>query len=503
VAGNRKAQGVPLLSPPTRRVFPLAAALAAALLLVLASSALAGDFTPSTEAEVDVGLPLTANSTGSTYSWSDSPDGATTFDDPAAQNPTWTPATTGDHTIGLDVDSSTSGSQTITVLPHATFAVPDTPTYAGQARTLTSTTAGDNLTYTWQDTTEPAAFSDASTPSWTPTTTGTHTVELQVKDGTGFVRTVTHDIAVYAYPVAGFTYGPSNPTVGQSVTFTDTSTGGATPLTKAWKLDSHSFGPNPPSSFGTPGAHAVTLRVTDANGTTSYFFAAVNVSPAPTPPAAPAPPAPSASFTYSPAAPVAGQPITFTSTSTGENVAQRWDLHGNGWFVDGSGSTATWTPSAPGTYAIGLRVTDDRGATQTTWRTVVVSPAGHPASQPPWLVPFPIVVFSGRVASHGVTFTKFVVDAPSGARIVAHCRGGGCPRGNVVKTAAARHGVQSVRLRKLEHRFGAGTVIELFVRRRGTIGKYTRIVVVGGQPPRRSDACLFPGASKPSACPSS
>ena len=59
-----------------------------------------------------------------------------------------------------------------------------------------------------------------------------------------------------------------------------------------------------------------------------------------------------------------------------------------------------------------------------------------------------------------------------------------------------------MRFRRLEHRLRSGTVIELFVTERGTIGKYTRFRVRRGHRPTRVDACLLPGSSKPRPCPS-
>ena len=47
-----------------------------------------------------------------------------------------------------------------------------------------------------------------------------------------------------------------------------------------------------------------------------------------------------ASFTFAPAQPVAGQNVTFTSTSTGAPDATVWDLDNDGTYDDGSGTTA-------------------------------------------------------------------------------------------------------------------------------------------------------------------
>jgi hypothetical protein len=43
--------------------------------------------------------------------------------------------------------------------------------------------------------------------------------------------------------------------------------------------------------------------------------------------------------------------------------------------------------------------------------------------------------------------------------------------------------------------------LELFVRQRGKVGKYTRFTIRGGKPPARVDRCLMPGTRRPVRCP--
>ena len=65
--------------------------------------------------------------------------------------------------------------------------------------------------------------------------------------------------------------------------------------------------------------------------------------------AAPVPPL--ASFTITPAAPVANQPVLFTSTSSdadGALMEQVWDLNGDGNYDNGGGPTALRTFADPG-----------------------------------------------------------------------------------------------------------------------------------------------------------
>lgn len=68
--------------------------------------------------------------------------------------------------------------------------------------------------------------------------------------------------------------------------------------------------------------------------------------------------APVASFTFSPAAPLTNEPVTFVSTSSGATTAPRWDLDGDRLCDDASGPVAerSFWPSGP--YAVTLCVSD-------------------------------------------------------------------------------------------------------------------------------------------------
>ena len=80
---------------------------------------------------------------------------------------------------------------------------------------------------------------------------------------------------------------------------------------------------------------------------------------------------PSASFTFDPVAPLSGDQISFSSTSTDDgSLAQlEWD------FDDGDtagGASVNHAYSIPGTYTVALTVTDDESLTDTAQETVTV-----------------------------------------------------------------------------------------------------------------------------------
>ena len=87
-------------------------------------------------------------------------------------------------------------------------------------------------------------------------------------------------------PVASFSWFPSTPEVGQSVSLVSTSTDVSSPITGfAWALTGispfHAGGPLLTTSFATAGDHVVRLRVTDANGASGVVTQTIHVASAP------------------------------------------------------------------------------------------------------------------------------------------------------------------------------------------------------------------------------
>jgi hypothetical protein len=74
---------------------------------------------------------------------------------------------------------------------------------------------------------------------------------------------------------------------------------------------------------------------------------------------------PVASFSISPASPLSGETVLFSSTSSGPITMLAWDLDADGEFDDGSGTTAQRSFATPGRYLVRLRATGPGGeATQ-------------------------------------------------------------------------------------------------------------------------------------------
>jgi hypothetical protein len=285
-----------------------------------------------------------------------------------------------------------------------------------------------------------------------------------------------------APPDASFSVSPASPRTLETVTFTSTSSGDID--SERWDLDNEGgcddgSGPSAQRSFPVAGTYRITLCVSGPEGDAqqSRNVTVTNQQPV-------------ASLVQTPGSPETRETVTFVSTSKdpdGPIESQKWDLDGDGAFDDGDEVTASRRFSRPGTYTVGLLVTDRDGAQGTITKTILVRPS--------LLEPFPTVRIRGVLEGGGIRIRLFEVDAPRGARVRIHCRGSGCPKPR--KAAAAR----LRRFRRYEVRLAAGAVLEVFVRKPGTVGKYTRFSVRRGRAPARRDRCLFPGEKRPLLCP--
>jgi plastocyanin len=234
-----------------------------------------------------------------------------------------------------------------------------------------------------------------------------------------------------------------------------------------------------------------------------------------------------ASFVFSPAAPAAGEPVTFTSTSSvvGNAVIVReaWDFNGDG-LVDSSGPSATHTFTSAGVHRVTLTVQDSRGRSRTASRLVTVAAAPAPPSSAapvagappptsasstpsPSIVPFPVVRITGSYSRHGVRLQRLWVTTPIGVRITVRCVGRGCPfrqRGPfvVLRSASQRGATRLVRIKGFSGRLlRPGSRFEVLVADRQRIGKYTYFRVRRTKPPARVDRCLRPGGASVISCP--
>jgi hypothetical protein len=146
--------------------------------------------------------------------------------------------------------------------------------------------------------------------------------------------------------------------------------------------------------------------------------------------------------------------------------------------------------------------------TPATQVTTVATVAPVLAAAAKLMQPFPIVRIAGIDTSSGARIRLLTVQAPLGATIAVTCSGGGCKTKaeRRVAKASSRSGpaVGAVMLTfaRFERSLRAGALLQIRVTQAGEVGKYTSFKIRRDRLPVRTDACLAPGDSKPSACPS-
>ena len=298
----------------------------------------------------------TSAGTPTAWSWNFGDGGTST-----AQNPSHTYTTAGIRTVTLTVTNASGSSSetrtvTVTTALSASFTfTPASPT-TGQTIQFTDTSAGTPTAWAWNF--GDGAGSSLQNPSHGYTTGGSKTVTLTITNASGSTS-ATRTIAVAAALSASFTFTPASPTAGQAVQFTDTSTG--SPSIWQWSFGDGTTSTvrNPSHVFTTAGARTVSLTVMNAsssNSTTRTVTVTAGLT---------------ASFTYTPATPVAGQSVQYMDASTGNPTAWSWN------FGDGASSTTqnpNHTFAAAGSYTVNLTVTSASGSAAAS-RVVSVEPA--------------------------------------------------------------------------------------------------------------------------------
>jgi hypothetical protein len=125
-------------------------------------------------------------------------------------------------------------------------------------------------------------------------------------------------------------------------------------------------------------------------------------------------------------------------------------------------------------------------------------PADVDVPAPALMSPFPIVRIAGQLLAGGAKVRLLSVRGPRGAMVSVRCSGDGCP----VRSLRRRTRTRLLRVERLERRLNGGVRLEIYVRQRNRVGKYTRIKIrAGRRPPLRVDRCVRPGGRTPVRCP--
>jgi len=208
--------------------------------------------------------------------------------------------------------------------------------------------------------------STASVATHVYATSGTFPVTLTVT-GPGGTAFITHNVTVSGPIAALFSFTPANPTVNDTLQFTDLSGGAPTGWSWSFGDGTSSTQQNPSKKYNAVGTYSVSLTVT-RGGTSATTTRELNVTGT-TPGTIPV----VALFDASALTVTPGQTVSFTDRSTGSPAQWVWS------FGDGAGSPAQ-SPShayaAPGNYLVTLTASKPGSSSQATKQVVVVANSG-------------------------------------------------------------------------------------------------------------------------------
>jgi flagellin-like protein len=318
----------------------------------------------------------------------------------STQNPIHSYSTSGQETVSLTVTNSNGKVSTTTRVvnvaydaPTAEFIVSSPNPNVGQTITFTDISVkGTGTINQWSWNFGDSSTSNTQNPTHSYSTPGTKTITLLVTDSNGKTSTATHTITVndIVSPVAGFTFNPTVPTVGQSVAFSDASIAGSGTINqRSWSFGTgaspaSSTAQNPTSSYSSEGQKTVSLTITDSNGKTSTTTQTLQVTTVATPTPSQAPgstPTPTPISTPTPT-PTPTTTPTSTPTPTPSPTPLPTTIHVT--FAVSPAGSGTTTPSSAQTYNYGqtvnIQASAGTGYTFSSWTYNGVLEINNPAT---------------------------------------------------------------------------------------------------------------------------
>ncbi|MFP4363731.1 MAG: PKD domain-containing protein [Spirochaetia bacterium] len=240
---------------------------------------------------------------------------------------------------------------------------------------LSTHSENDELTYSWDMENDGTEEYTDENPSHVFESAGEYEVVLTATDTVGNIDTATYPITVFenttGRPIADFSWTPTNPVEGETVSFTNESTDPESEeLTFSWDIDgdgTEDYSDTDPShTYSAAGEYDVTLTATDTAENTDTATYTLTVTTGTTNNA------PTADFFWTPTNPVEGDTVYFTeSASDNDGTVETWEWE----FGDGNTATGNMvenTYTVSGSYQVKLVVTDDKGATDEVVYTITV-----------------------------------------------------------------------------------------------------------------------------------
>ncbi|WP_416867992.1 MAG: PKD domain-containing protein [Imperialibacter sp.] len=296
---------------------------------------------------------LVSNISGDSYVWVNIPSG-----DELGYNPTLEVAEAGQYRLTVEAGTcSVSDVVSVSLLaaPEAGFLASALRVCEGEEVSFTdisfSMTAGDPIVAR-QWSFDNGETADTADPSITYLTAGTYSVELEIQTQNGCTNTSSRDIVVDAPPAVSF--DAENACQGTSVSFTNTSTMTATPVTFLWAFGdgTTSTEEHPTHIYEDAGLFDVTLKITSGKCTEEYSEQ-IEIYPAP-------------ELDFATSSVTCGNQLILDAGSTGATYR---------WYDAASGSTlgADQTYMVTTNMAIGVEVTTPNGCLLTDETTVTLN----------------------------------------------------------------------------------------------------------------------------------
>ena len=320
---------------------------------------------------------------------------------------TWTPSTSGSHTIKCVITDSTGATATVSKTFTAESNGIDVEDLVNNSiMSATSITLGNSVTLKGAATggtspyqyafsyklssdsvyTSLKSYSTTASYTWKPSKAGTYSVCLKVKDSTGteVKKFYTLTVKAAATLTNSSTMSATSITLGNSVTLKGAATGGTTPYQYAYsyKLSTASVYTSirsysttasyawTPSKAGT---YSVCIKVKDSTGTEVKKFYTLTVKAA----------ALTNNSTMSASAVALGNSVTITGSATGGpspyQYACSYKLSSDSAYTSlksySTTASYTWKPSKVGTYSVCLKVKDSAGTEVKKFFTFTVNSA--------------------------------------------------------------------------------------------------------------------------------
>jgi hypothetical protein len=280
---------------------------------------------------------------------------------------TFTPASAGSYNVYVNVTDNVgmkAKSNIALVAANPPLSVSVSPASVtldvGQSQLFTSTVSGGTLpfTYQWYLNGSPVSGATSSTWTFTPASTGTHNIYVNVTDNVG-VRAKSNVAVATVHSAPSVSISPASVVmdVGQSQLFTSTVSGGTSPYTYQWYLNGNPVSGATSASWtfapSSAGSYTVYLVINDNVGVPATSnTASVTVNGLPT-----------VSITPTSATIHVGDTVGFTSIVLGGTSPYSYQWCLNGAAVSGA-TSSMWTFSqSAGSYTVYLNITDNLGVT--------------------------------------------------------------------------------------------------------------------------------------------